>query len=62
MKLTIESDGTRKGTRLLADGEEVENVSAIEWRFNQASEFVTATITVEEVGLNVKPDCAKEVL
>lgn len=62
MKLSIESDGTRKGTRLLADGQEVEGVSEIEWKFSQGQEFVTATIKVEEVGLNAKPDCAKEVL
>lgn len=62
MKLSIESDGTRKGTRLLADGQEVEGVSAIEWKYSNDEEFVSATIRVSEIGLHDKPDCAKEVL
>lgn len=62
MRLTIESDGTRKGTRLLADGLEVEGVTEIKWEFTQEAEFVTATIKVEEIGLKDGPNCAKEVL
>jgi hypothetical protein len=66
MRLTIDSDGTRKGTRLLAEhgskSEEVEGVEKITWEFNQDEEFVTATVKVREVGLSVKADCSKEVL
>lgn len=62
MRLSIESDGTRKGTRLLADGKEVEGVSVITWQFKQDEEFVTATITVTEVGLSAEPECQKEIL
>jgi hypothetical protein len=66
MQLRIESDGSRRGTKLLAEkdgtSEEVEGVSTITWEFSQNEEFVTATIRVREVGLNVKADCSKEVL
>lgn len=40
----------------------MEGVAEIEWKFTQDAEFVSATIKVSEVGLNAKPDCAKEVL
>jgi hypothetical protein len=66
VKLRIESDGTRKNTKLLAeiDGQsvEIENISEITWKFTQDEEFVTATIKVSEVGLMIKKDCSKEVL
>lgn len=66
MRLRIESDGTRKNTKLLVDTgdkvEELENVAKITWEFNQDEEFVTATIKVNEVGLSVQKDCGKDVL
>jgi len=66
VRLRIESDGTRKGTRLIAEGEkvsgEVENVAELEWYFDQNEEFVTAWVKLSEVGLTVEPDTKKETL
>ena len=66
VKLRIESDGTRKGTKLLAEkdgiSESVDNLAELEWYFSQEGEFITAWIKVSEVGLTITPDCEKETL
>lgn len=65
MKLRIESDGTRRNTKLLIDGEgksvEIEGVDKITWEFAQDDELVTATVKFKEVGLSTV-DCAKDTL
>ncbi|HLL74819.1 MAG TPA: hypothetical protein VK421_06100 [Pyrinomonadaceae bacterium] len=63
MKLQIISDGTRKGTKLVADGGgEVEGVLSIEWTFNQEESLTTAKIEIEGIGLEIVPEPSKDVL
>ena len=53
-QLTIESDGTARGTRVLVDGQELEGVTAIEWEIYAESGLASVRISLDGVPATVR--------
>jgi hypothetical protein len=63
MKLKIESDGTRTGTKVLTESDEkIENVKEIEWKFSLEHPLVTVILTIEGMALDLPCEPEKEIL
>lgn len=53
MRLGIVSDGTVRGTSVLADGKPLKNVQSIRWEMSVGEPFATVTMEVRRVRVDL---------